>query len=384
MKHIKIRYHLLLMLAMVFYSVQPVHAAENSDVEAGFYLSDEVYNDIVNAERMGAAMKQQNELLQVYIEIKETLTDEQLAGAYFDEAGELHVLVTEEMPMRLSNEFVHYETAEYSYAYLEELQIMLDNYSDRIGFTASGIDQEDNKVVIYSENDLDLGFLYTLVPQNALKIVEENLVIKDCQASKARFTVEPGREIYIAATETTGTVGCGVVWNNSTSDKKYGVLTAGHLGNVGDAAYYKGYCLGAITKKQQSGSVDAALILRGQNDNSYGFSHKVSDGKEFYYSGGSFPKNTIIYSYGSVSGVGEGKIVDTSISAVDEFGIKFTKLILTDATCKRGDSGGPVLTEYNGVYSMIGIIKGGVESDSRMVYVSMNEIQSAFDLGIVQ
>ena len=158
----------------------------------------------------------------------------------------------------------------------------------------------------------------------------------------------------------------------------------GHLGNVGDAAYYKGYCLGAITKKQQSGSVDAALILRGQNDNSYGFSHKVSDGKEFYYSGGSFPKNTIIYSYGSVSGVGEGKIVDTSISAVDEFGIKFTKLILTDATCKRGDSGGPVLTEYNGVYSMIGIIKGGVESDSRMVYVSMNEIQSAFDLGIVQ
>ena len=130
-----------------------------------------------------------------------------MAGAYFDEAGELHVLVTEEIPVCLSNEFVHYETAEYSYAYLEELQIMLDNYSDRIGFTASGIDQEDNKVVIYSENDLDLGFLYTLVPQNALKIVEENLVIKDCQASKARFTVEPGREIYIAATETTGTVG---------------------------------------------------------------------------------------------------------------------------------------------------------------------------------
>ncbi len=79
MKHIKIRYHLLLMLAMVFYSVQPVHAAEISDVEAGFYLSDEVYNDIANAEKMNGAMKQQNELLQVYIEIKEALTDEQMS-----------------------------------------------------------------------------------------------------------------------------------------------------------------------------------------------------------------------------------------------------------------------------------------------------------------
>lgn len=154
-------------------------------------------------------------------------------------------------------------------------------------------------------------------------------------------------------------------------------MTAGHIGSVGDHVSYGGYSMGTITEKQESGSVDAALILKGQNSNTFNFSNTVSDGKEFGYNGGSFPKNTVIYAYGVTSTSVTGKITSTSYSNTFA-GISFTDLILTDATSQPGDSGGPVLTSYSNNYSIIGAIKG--TAGGNLVYVNMKNIKSAFDL----
>ena len=156
-------------------------------------------------------------------------------------------------------------------------------------------------------------------------------------------------------------------------------MTTGHLGSVGDNVSYGGYAMGTITKKQESGSVDAAIILNGQNNNIFNYSNSVSDGKVFDYFGGSWPQNTVIYAYGATSPSMDGKITDTSYSNTFA-GIKFTDLVLTDASAQGGDSGGPVLTSYSNNYAIIGAIKGRVNGN--MVYVSMSNIESAFDLKV--
>ena len=198
----------------------------------------------------------------------------------------------------------------------------------------------------------------------------------------ATKTVQPGTKINNTSNSTYGSITCSVVWDESTSDKKYGFMTAGHLGSVGDKVSYGGYAMGTITKKQQSGSVDAALILNGQNSNTFNYSNSVSDGKVYEYNGGSWPKNTVIYAYGATSTSMEGKITDTSYSNTFS-NIKFTDLILTDATAQGGDSGGPVLTSYSNNYAIIGAVKGKVGTNNNMVYVNMNNIKTAFDLNVV-
>ncbi len=213
MKRVKKFLSFLLSLVVILCSVQLVNAAEAPTENVTLYISDEVYNDITSNEDVTVALTQQDELLQDYFEITKILSDEQLAGAYFDEKGNLHIMVTEDVPIPLdNNNNICYELTQYSYVQLEEFQEIINNYSDEIGFTASGIDQEDNKVVIYSVSDLDIGLLNEIIPEDSVKIVMEDHTIT---TDNGTATVQPGTKISNTSNNTYGSITCGVMWDSS-------------------------------------------------------------------------------------------------------------------------------------------------------------------------
>jgi|GEM_PF-3592551 len=365
---------LTMTMGSVFASTLP---DRNSDVS--FLLADEIVTSLDNITQNDPRIAKQDTLLQFYSDFITQIDKQYLGGSYFDENGDLNIILKEEMyysSKKLLQEGVSYKIGKYSYTELEEFQDIANENRIDIGLVGTGIDQEENKIMIYtnSNDNLNTDLLFALIPSDAIKIsIGENEGI-----DTATHTVSPGSKISNTTNNTYGSISCGVVWDNSTSNKKYGFMTAGHLGSVGDSLSYSGSSMGTLTKKQQSGSVDAALILNGQTSHTFNYSNKVPDGKSFTYNGGIWPKNTEIYAYGATTtSTISGKITDTSYSNTFS-GIYFTKLIRTDATNQRGDSGGPVITSYSGSYAIIGIMKGYVGSD--MVYVNMQEIKDAFDL----
>lgn len=362
---------LLLSLSILTYA----NCQSKEDVH--FYLCDEAYQRISEDEEINHEFSHQKIALNEYSTIFQQLTIDQFGGAYFDNDGMLHVLLTADtaVPATLTT-YICYDVAMYSYDQLVAFQTALIDKREEIGFDVSGIDQEENMVIIYSAQPLNLALLYTLIPQNAVKIVTEEPILSNCST----HTVIPGQKIRNTTNNTFGSITCGVVWGNT-----YGFMTAGHLGDIGDSVSYDNASMGTITKKQECCSVDAALIQRGQNNNVFNYANEVADGKVFEKVGGTFPKNTVIYAYGASTtyrdnGTISGKITNTNFSGTFD-GVHFTGLILTDAVSQSGDSGGPVLTAYEDTYSIIGALKGTY--NGKMVYVNMNDIKSMFDLNVV-
>lgn len=177
MKHFKQILSFLLTLSIALSPVLILHAAEAPTANVSLSLSDEGHAGMAGEDEADVASARQAEVLQEYFEIVETLSDEQLAGSYFDEDGKLHILVTEGVPVRSDNDGICFELAKYSYGQLQRFQEMINEYSEEIGFTASGIDQEDNQVVIYSIDDLDLDLLHEIIPEDSVKIVREDHTI---------------------------------------------------------------------------------------------------------------------------------------------------------------------------------------------------------------
>lgn len=347
-----------------------------------FFLSDEIINSLDDEIESNETMRKQDSLLQFYNNLTSKGYDKSLGGAYFDDNGDLNIVIKEGIHdfVKTSQEGIKYVMGKYSYAELEKFQDTVNHISDDINLDGTGIDQEDNKIIIYTDDEIKLNkeLLLSLIPDDSVKIViEDNKTVND-----AIETVKPGTKISNTSASTAGSVGCGVIWDNSTSSSKKGFVTAGHVGAVGDSISYNGSSMGTITKKQESGTVDAALIKNGQTSNTFNYSNKVPDNKTFNYNGGTFPKNTQVYAYGAyTSSTMSGKITDTSYSGTFD-GIKFTKLIRTDITTSTsGNSGGPVITSYSDSYSIIGIIKGRVSGD--LVYTNMQEIKDAFDLNVL-
>ncbi len=116
-----------------------------------------------------------NELLKYYYEALEEYSEIEFGGSYYDDEGNLHILVTDEslIPAETAEGLI-YEAVTYSYAKLREYQNIIAENRTAIGFTACGIDQSANKVVIYCGDPLDTDLLYSLVPEDAVKIVDEN------------------------------------------------------------------------------------------------------------------------------------------------------------------------------------------------------------------
>lgn len=374
---------LLLVLTMILCLIvttgnAPIKGQNNGKIS--IFVSSEIDEDITKRISEEEAFEKQGYLLECFSEIKNELSEDIYGGSYFDDDGDLHIQICEvdnELPCYPG---IVYEKVKYSFKQLTEFQDIVIEKHEQIGFDSSGIRQNLNKIILYSQIDVNKELVERIIPEDAYMVVHDNVENVNCTS----VNVIPGKKITNTSNNTYGSISCGVVWDNSTSNKKWGFMTAGHLGSVGDSVKYLENPMGTITAKQESGSVDAALILRGQNQTTFNITNTVYDGKSYAYNGGTFPQNTSIYAYGATSTyinnlVMTGSITDVSYSGTFA-GIYFTNLIKTNATCVGGDSGGPVLTAYSDGYAIIGIIKGTSNGD--MVYVNMDNIKNAFDLNV--
>ncbi|HKL79904.1 MAG TPA: hypothetical protein VJ888_05645 [Mobilitalea sp.] len=229
--------------------------------------------------------------------------------------------------------------------------------------------------MVYTDgiDKLDYDLLYSLIPQDAVNVEYTSDVVAD----DVTYTISPGDKLGLNSSMTNyGTVAGGVKWGSSNT---YGIMTAGHMGDLGTTVYYNGTNIGNITSKKQSGSIDVALISKGQTSDTINLS-KVVDGKSLDYNGGTWPENTPITAYGATTGISTGKITDTDYANTFS-GINFTGLVYTTATSTDGDSGAPIITPYSESYSMIGVNKGSVGGD--LVYTDMQKIKDWFTLNLV-
>lgn len=129
----------------------------------------------VQAPQLSEEEIRRNKLLVYYYEALEKYSKSEFGGSYYDDEGNLHILVTDEslIPNEAA-EGVIYEAVTYSYAKLQEYQDIIADNRHAIGFDACGIDQSDNKVVIYCADQLNTDLLYSLIPEDSVKIVAEN------------------------------------------------------------------------------------------------------------------------------------------------------------------------------------------------------------------
>ncbi len=350
--------------------------------DISFYLDNEVYQDVYGNEEINNMLSKQGRILDDFFTLMQNFDDSKFGGSYFDEYGQLHILVTEDYIMPASlNQDIYYDIATYSYSQLITFQEIISSHRHDIGFDACGIDDSTNQIVIYCPDPLNTDLLYSLIPQDSVRISKIDPTASDCST----HTVVPGTKIRNDTKAKASSVSCAVVWDQSTSNPKYGFMTCGHGYSVGDKVSYNGASMGTVVKNQYSGSVDASLIQVDNNGNIFNASTMVSDGKEFTRTGGYYPVNTKIYAYGFTSASNNatiiGEITNTKFETTVN-GVHFTDLVKTNATAEPGDSGGPVLTannSYNG-YNLTGIIKGRINSDHTMFYVKMSNIKTIFDL----
>ena len=110
---------LMTMIIMVS-SVITSKASNISPNEVRFFLTDEIYQNIKQNDSINQAFSKQNSLLVEYSSILESLPNERSGGAFFDDDGFLHILITEEISDLISSrDDLYFDLVKYSYNQLK-------------------------------------------------------------------------------------------------------------------------------------------------------------------------------------------------------------------------------------------------------------------------
>lgn len=144
-------------------------------VDSGEAVEDIDPSQTVQPPQLSEEEIRRSKLLKYYYEALEKYSKSEFGGSYYDDEGNLHILVTDEslIPAETAEGLI-YEAVTYSYAKLQEYQDIISDNRRAIGFDACGIDESANKVVIYCGDPLDTDLLYSLIPEDSVKIVAEN------------------------------------------------------------------------------------------------------------------------------------------------------------------------------------------------------------------
>ncbi|MCL2050655.1 MAG: hypothetical protein FWG91_02830 [Lachnospiraceae bacterium] len=163
----------------------------NSLPDYEFYVDNEIHKSINEFAEDDLSFAKQRELLIFYNEIIDEINEEYFGGAYFDENENLVILIKEGALInseRINKEYVSFKIVKYSYEELSIYQKTINGLKEQIGFQATGINQQENKVNIYTDGKLNKEILYKTVPEDAL-----NIIIGDYYgADSAAYTVVPG------------------------------------------------------------------------------------------------------------------------------------------------------------------------------------------------
>lgn len=302
---------------------------------------------------------------------------EYYGGAYIDTAtGELVLLVTDERSETLLTRSVDVTDAAFRY---EQCDVSLNEINEAIYIINAQLEELRNEGVFITMvcddilNQRVRVSVQDLTEAKKQKILEvaDYAFIEFEEADPAERETDLGGGWSVSSTSGYGTLGFPAVRNGVV-----GFVTAGHgsPGTGGVFKYTNPYTGATLTV----GSVIANAFTNGSNADALFIkaASGITTTTELYFGGtlygastASLPVNTLVYKYGSATGLTSGYVQNTNATIVDGDGIKTTGCYVTNYESENGDSGGPVLV-YAGyslgetLYTLYGIHIGSFENNS--------------------
>ena len=300
---------------------------------------------------------------------------EYYAGAYIGENGNLVVLTKEAAPQDINtladvcdNNSITFAVASYSYNELIDIKETIFNrvtiaaemeeYND-IAVRISIRDME-NKVFLGVPDPDDIEFLNYLTAG----------IDPEC------YSVYQADELHELASLVPGdyingdSIGSAAYKAKLIIDgeEKIGFVTAGHVTN-GSNIYDNGFHLwgkiGNTIVEQNAGSVDAAFVeLTGSNT----FNNTVNGYQLEEHTSVIPAPGSRVYKIGNTTGTTSGFVLSNTNETpwiVNGQLVYFSDLVETDVACSAGDSGGLMYTQSGNTYKVVGIIKGGSDTDGK-------------------
>lgn len=278
----------------------------------------------------------------VFREVQQKFNSEtatEYGGAYLDEEGNLNVNIVGEgkkVKELFENKDVNFHKVNYTYESLDSLYKLLSDDMLDLNISLVEVDQQNNKVVVYTEDiDNSEGIKKLTKNSSALEVRKKDFVIKPT------YDVVNGSE-GVSGTQTF-TIGVGAIKNGYK-----GWLVPGHISAaIGDYVKYNGSNIGKVDTKKFSGSVDASFVRRTNSSANLVDYFPTGD---FYtdWDTNSYIAGSSVTAYGKQSGKQSGTILNNNVSyVVDVNGttIKITNAVKADYLAIQGDSGAAV-TKY--------------------------------------
>jgi streptogrisin B len=270
---------------------------------------------------------------------KNSELDENFAGAYIDEDGNLNVNYVGDIEkvkntLKLNN--VNFHSAKYSYKHLEDITNKLSDKMIELGIKSVELDDRNNKVIITLDK-------FDKEKENRIKKEIDSPamdIIEDSHVGSAQFTVNVTNGAQaITAGGQGSTVGCAA----KTTSGVAGFLIPGHITAIAGDCSVGGNVVGTVDHGQFGGKIDATFV-------------KCNTGYtpcENFTNGDSYIAATVdtsqyglvvglsVYGYGSKSGKQPGKVLSTNYSEVVD-GTPMTNMVKCDYKAVHGDSGAGV------------------------------------------
>ena len=282
------------------------------------------------------------------------------AGSYLDDSGLLNIGYVDEVELPTYDNQVIYVKKDYSYNLLLEIQnaitckmieynvssVALDEHSNEVDVCIN--DQESRNLLISYLKEINLFF------SDAINIIieSENEIIPHKKTAYGGDTINDSVMFFLYSY---GTI-CVNAYDNDTG--KYGVLTNAHVADANTTMYHNGNFLqgsklGTATKRQHSGTIDAAFVPFEDQDNWEVTTH-ARMGDDVYNNIKLGSRELIIQGapvrrLGQTTGNTTGHILSTNYNcniSYDGVPTIITNTIKYSTDSEGGDSGGPVY--FNG------------------------------------
>ena len=297
-----------------------------------------------------------------------TVYIDEFSGAYLDNEGLLNILLSnkydgEEISMLINaiynatgNDKIIYNYVDFSYNYLQQILLNLEEIMIQYGILSVGIDEKINKVFIESAINNEQQIIDYLRGKNNYDSNSLVYYYSENLNSYSDFSIAYGGEsIYYYIDDdyiSRGTIGVNAVRNDNG---QMGILTNEHVAPLNTTMYYGGYwngtyhstsaLIGNCSIAQNGGTIDAAFVsfqypidwevLPYSQYNSTIFENIKLGTESLIISG------QPILRIGQTTGVTTGEIRSTNVSYTTNDILK-TNLFRYTNDGQGGDSGGPV------------------------------------------
>lgn len=372
----------VLALVMVVIIAVPV-SASTVDVEQ-LYLED-AYQKNIQSVYYSTRFREAYTTLKITRSSQEAVLEfpDNYGGSYIDNDNDLHILYTDELnTLNIASvqEYAEFDCVNYSYNYLNDIVDILSDNLIELGITTTYMDEVLNKVVVCADENYKL-MICEYLAENFMSFDDESLIFEE--PTNPVNTALGGSGLSSSA----GSFTLGYnAYDYSTG--KYGFVTCGHAVSVGDTVY-QGSALGTVTKKQFSGTIDAAFIeYSNQSQATANTMWNLS--LTGSYSATGITTGMVVDKYGLTTGARSGRVTAGSVSIVCD-GITFRDQVQMSIRQERGDSGalavhmfiGPLLPDQTYPVTLIGITTFADSSTWETAFASKAaNINSTFGLGL--